>query len=45
MGFMVDNLISCCYCDGWLILIGGGVDEVMLGIIVKFEGIMLEGRG
>ncbi|MFZ3128505.1 MAG: acyl-CoA dehydrogenase family protein [Rhodoferax sp.] len=38
MGFTADNPISQAYRDGRLISIGGGADEIMLGIICKFEG-------
>ena len=38
MGFTADNPISQSYRDGRLISIGGGADEIMLGIICKFEG-------
>jgi citronellyl-CoA dehydrogenase len=38
MGFTADNPISQAYRDGRLISIGGGADEVMLGIICKLEG-------
>ncbi|MEY4764129.1 MAG: hypothetical protein RI907_802 [Pseudomonadota bacterium] len=38
MGFTADNPISQSYRDSRLISIGGGADEVMLGIICKYEG-------
>jgi citronellyl-CoA dehydrogenase len=38
MGFTHDNPISQSYRDSRLISIGGGADEVMLGIICKLEG-------
>ncbi len=38
MGFTADNPISQAYRDSRLISIGGGADEIMLGIICKFEG-------
>jgi citronellyl-CoA dehydrogenase len=38
MGFTADNPISQSFRDGRLISIGGGADEVMLGIICKLEG-------
>jgi citronellyl-CoA dehydrogenase len=38
MGYTADNPISQAYRDGRLISIGGGADEIMLGIICKFEG-------
>ena len=43
MGFTADNPISQSFRDGRLISIGGGADEVMLGIICKLEG-TLPGR-
>jgi citronellyl-CoA dehydrogenase len=36
MGYTWDNLVSRMYRDGRLASIGGGADEVMLGIICKF---------
>ena len=44
MGFTADNPISQSYRDGRLISIGGGADEIMLGIICKYEG-TLPGKG
>ena len=44
MGYTWDNPISQAYRDGRLISIGGGADEVMLGIICKLEG-TLPGKG
>jgi citronellyl-CoA dehydrogenase len=38
MGFTADNPISQAYRDSRLISIGAGADEIMLGIICKFEG-------
>ena len=38
MGYTADNPIAQAYRDGRLISIGGGADEVMLGIICKLEG-------
>jgi citronellyl-CoA dehydrogenase len=38
MGFMNETLISRFYRDGRLASIGGGADEVMLGIIAKYMG-------
>ncbi len=38
MGFTADNPISQAFRDSRLISIGGGADEVMLGIICKLEG-------
>ncbi len=43
MGYTADNPIAQAYRDGRLISIGGGADEVMLGIICKLEG-TLPGR-
>jgi citronellyl-CoA dehydrogenase len=43
MGFTADNPVSQAYRDGRLVSIGGGADEVMLGIICKLEG-TLPGR-
>ncbi len=40
MGFMWDNLVSRSYRDSRLASIGGGADEVMLGIICKTMGIL-----
>lgn len=38
MGYMAESLISRMYRDARLLSIGGGADEVMLGIIAKIEG-------
>lgn len=38
MGYMWDNPVSRAYRDGRLISIGGGADEIMLGIICKKMG-------
>ncbi|MEM7544516.1 MAG: acyl-CoA dehydrogenase family protein [Pseudomonadota bacterium] len=38
MGYTRDNIISQFYRDGRLWSIGGGADEIMLGIICKYEG-------
>ena len=38
MGFTAENPISQAYRDSRLISIGGGADEIMLGIICKLEG-------
>jgi len=38
MGYTWDNPISQAYRDSRLISIGGGADEIMLGIICKYEG-------
>ena len=38
MGYTLDNLVSRAYRDSRLVSIGGGADEIMLGIICKLEG-------
>ncbi|MBC7434845.1 MAG: acyl-CoA dehydrogenase family protein [Bdellovibrionales bacterium] len=38
MGFTLDNKVSRMYRDGRLASIGGGADEVMLGILAKIMG-------
>ena len=43
MGFTWDNPVSQAFRDGRLGSIGGGADEVMLGIICKLEGTMPKG--
>lgn len=40
MGFMWDNPVSRAYRDGRLASIGGGADEIMLGIICKLMNIL-----
>jgi citronellyl-CoA dehydrogenase len=40
MGFMWDNVASRAYRDTRLMSIGGGADEIMLGIIAKLMGIL-----
>jgi citronellyl-CoA dehydrogenase len=40
MGFMWDNVASRAYRDTRLLSIGGGADEIMLGIICKLSGIL-----
>jgi citronellyl-CoA dehydrogenase len=40
MGYMEETPISRAYRDARLLSIGGGADEVMLGIICKLEGIL-----
>ena len=40
MGYTWDNPVSRFYRDGRLTSIGGGADEVMLGIICKYMGIL-----
>jgi citronellyl-CoA dehydrogenase len=44
MGFTADNPVSQFYRDGRLTSIGGGADEVMLGIICKLEGTLPAAR-
>ena len=44
MGYMWESKISRMYRDSRLASVGGGADEVMLGIICKLDGI-LPGRG
>jgi len=44
MGYTLENPISRAWRDGRLVSIGGGADEIMLGIIAKLEG-TLPGRG
>lgn len=41
MGFMWDNFVICFYCDSCFVFIGGGVDEIMFGIICKIMDILL----
>ena len=43
MGFTWDNIVSMAYRDTRLGSIGGGADEVMLGIICKLEGTLPKG--
>ncbi|MDO8787005.1 MAG: acyl-CoA dehydrogenase family protein [Sulfuritalea sp.] len=38
MGYTWDNPVSRAWRDGRLVSIGGGADEIMLGIIAKLEG-------
>jgi len=38
MGYTSDNPIARAFRDGRLVSIGGGADEIMLGIIAKLEG-------
>jgi citronellyl-CoA dehydrogenase len=40
MGYMWDNTVSRAYRDARLTSIGGGADEIMLGIICKMMGIL-----
>ncbi len=44
MGYTMDNLVSRAWRDQRLVSIGGGADEVMLGIIAKFEGTLPKGQ-
>ncbi|MFA5120656.1 acyl-CoA dehydrogenase family protein [Zavarzinia sp.] len=44
MGYMNETMVSRRFRDGRLTSIGGGADEVMIGIIAKFKG-LLPGRG
>jgi citronellyl-CoA dehydrogenase len=43
MGFTWDNPVARAYRDTRLVSIGGGADEVMLGIICKLEGTLPKG--
>jgi citronellyl-CoA dehydrogenase len=43
MGFTMDNPVSQSFRDGRLTSIGGGADEIMLGIICKLEGTLPKG--
>jgi citronellyl-CoA dehydrogenase len=45
MGFTRDNRIARAFRDGRLVSIGGGADEVMLGIICKLEGTLPRAKG
>jgi citronellyl-CoA dehydrogenase len=45
MGYMEETPIARAYRDARLISIGGGADEVMLGIIAKAEGILPGKKG
>jgi citronellyl-CoA dehydrogenase len=40
MGYMTETKVSRYYRDARLLSIGGGADEVMMGIIAKLEGMM-----
>jgi citronellyl-CoA dehydrogenase len=40
MGYMWDNPVARAYRDVRLVSIGGGADEIMLGIICKLMGIL-----
>jgi citronellyl-CoA dehydrogenase len=43
MGYTQENLVARAYRDSRLVSIGGGADEVMLGIIAKLEGTLPKG--
>ncbi len=43
MGYTIDNPVSRAYRDSRLVSIGGGADEIMLGIIAKLEGTLPKG--
>jgi citronellyl-CoA dehydrogenase len=43
MGYTWENQVSRLYRDGRLASIGGGTDEIMLGIICKLMGILPRG--
>ena len=43
MGYTRDNLVSRAWRDSRLVSIGGGADEVMLGIIAKLDGTLPKG--
>ncbi|MDD5325456.1 MAG: acyl-CoA dehydrogenase family protein [Polaromonas sp.] len=43
MGYTLDNPVSRAFRDSRLISIGGGADEIMLGIICKLEGTLPKG--
>jgi citronellyl-CoA dehydrogenase len=40
IGYMEETWVSRYYRDARLSSIGGGADEIMLGIIAKYEGIL-----
>ena len=44
MGYTRDNLVARAFRDGRLVSIGGGADEIMLGIIARFEGTLPKKR-
>jgi citronellyl-CoA dehydrogenase len=44
MGFMWDNVVSRFYRDNRLASIGGGADEIMIGIICKYMDILPKKR-
>jgi citronellyl-CoA dehydrogenase len=39
MGYTIENKVARLYRDGRLASIGGGADEVMMGIIAKIMGV------
>jgi citronellyl-CoA dehydrogenase len=43
MGYTRDNLVSRAWRDSRLVSIGGGADEIMLGIIAKLDGTLPKG--
>ena len=43
MGYTAENLVARAYRDSRLVSIGGGADEVMLGILCKLEGTLPRG--
>ena len=43
MGYTLENHVARAFRDGRLISIGGGADEVMLGIIAKYQGTLPRG--
>jgi citronellyl-CoA dehydrogenase len=45
MGYTADNLVARSYRDSRLVSIGGGADEIMLGIICKLEGTLPRAGG
>ncbi len=45
MGYTADNPVARAYRDGRLVSIGGGADEIMLGIIAKYEGTLPKRQG
>lgn len=40
MGYMEETRISRAFRDGRLLSIGAGADEIMMGIIAKYEGFL-----
>ncbi len=44
IGYTMENPISRAWRDGRLVSIGGGADEIMLGIIAKLEGTLPDSR-